>query len=306
MTYNNNTAILFLVFNRPDNTARVFNAIREAQPARLYVAADGARNEAEKAVCNEVRAIIKIDWDCELTTLYREHNLGCKLAVSSAITWFFEKEEMGIILEDDCLPSRSFFSFCSEMLERYKDDERIMHINGSNFQDGVRGSSSYYFSRMVCVWGWAGFRRVWEKYDLEMKTYPEFKRLNKIDKLPSYSKFKDYWIRSLDWTYEGKINTWDYQYGYLIFSVGGLTIVPNVNLISNIGVGADSTHTDTHPFANWPAFELNTLIHPRSIKANTAADIYAQSKEYPTLKAVPLVYRALRKIKRKFRSFLIK
>ena len=153
-----NTAVLFLIFNRLDTTKQVFEAIRQAKPPRLYIAADGARSsregEAEKVQAVREYIIQNIDWECEVKTLFREQNLGCKYAVSGAIDWFFENEEMGIILEDDCLPSQSFFWFCEELLERYKDDMRVWHIGGSNFQNGIkRGDGDYYFSKYNTFFG---------------------------------------------------------------------------------------------------------------------------------------------------------
>jgi hypothetical protein len=173
-----NTPVLFLIFNRPNTTEQVFEAIAKAKPRCLFVAADGPRTdkEGEAEKCQAVRDIIKrVDWDCEVKTLFREQNLGCKEAVSSAITWFFEQVEEGIILEDDCLPSDSFFSFCAELLEKYRDDKRIMMISGDNFQDGIqRGDASYYFSSVPWIWGWATWRRAWRLYDREMQTFPSF------------------------------------------------------------------------------------------------------------------------------------
>ena len=153
------TPVLFLVFNRPDTTAQVFEAIRQAKPPRLYVASDGAREdkEGELEKVKQVREIVsQVDWNCEVKTLFRDKNLGCKIAVSSAIDWFFEQEEMGIILEDDCLPHPTFFRFCQELLERYRDDERIGMISGNNFQFGRKCTDySYYFSMYSHIWGWA-------------------------------------------------------------------------------------------------------------------------------------------------------
>src|SRR5262249_20722231 len=157
--------VLFLIFNRPNTTARVMEAIRTAGPGRLYVAADGPRdgNADEAKRCAEVRRIAtQVDWPCEVQTLFRERNLGCRQAVSSAITWFFEQEQEGIILEDDCLPSPSFFPYCAELLARFRNDERIMCITGCNFQQDMKGYPySYYFSKYHHVWGWATWRRAW-------------------------------------------------------------------------------------------------------------------------------------------------
>ena len=157
------TPVLFLIFNRPDTTKQVFSAIQKARPPRLYVAGDGPRpeqsNEAE--ICEIVRSIAtNVDWDCEVKTLFRDHNFGCRLAVSQAISWFFENEPEGIILEDDCLPSQSFFWFCQELLEDFRNDKQVGAICGfySNELD-YKPSASYFFSRYMRVWGWAGWRR---------------------------------------------------------------------------------------------------------------------------------------------------
>ena len=169
----NISPILFLIFNRPETTKKVFSAIKEVQPPRLYIAADGPRSEQpdEADHCELARTIAtKVDWDCEVKTLFRDQNLGIRIAVSQAIDWFFEQEPEGIILEDDCLPDQSFFWFCKELLEKYRNDTRIMHIGGTNFQFGKnRTNYSYYFSRYAHIWGWASWRRAWEYYDEKLK-----------------------------------------------------------------------------------------------------------------------------------------
>ncbi len=183
--------ILLLAFNRPNQTRRVFDAIKAIQPTKFYFAADGPREgRAEEAIlCQTVRTSIleNIDWDCEVKTLFRDKNLGCKYAVSSAISWFFENEPEGIILEDDCLPDASFFPFCAELLEKYRHDDRIMMISGDNYQkDKLRTDYSYYFTRYNQIWGWASWRRVWNLYDVEMKLLPEI-----LEKGYLYDIFKD-------------------------------------------------------------------------------------------------------------------
>lgn len=182
------TPVLFLVYKRPDTTRQVFEAIRQAKPPRLYIAADGPKKdlpeEAEKV--KQVRDIVLsgVDWDCEVETLFRDENLGCKYGVSGGIDWFFENEEEGIILEDDTLPSQSFFWFCQELLERYKDDKRIMAISGDNFQNGIkRGACSYYFSRYNHIWGWASWRRAWGYYSVNMKLWPDIAKSSVIEQL---------------------------------------------------------------------------------------------------------------------------
>jgi hypothetical protein len=240
------TAVLFLVFNRPETTKQVFEAIRQAKPPRLYVAADGPRvnreGEAERA--SQVREIATaVDWPCEVKTLFRDENLGCKYAVSSAISWFFENESQGIILEDDCLPSQSFFWYCEELLIKYKEDESVYSISGdSRGSDFIQLNGDYTFCKYPLIWGWASWRRVWQNYDVEISDWP--KRRNILSK--KISKSKDatrFWMTVFSKMYKRKINTWDYQFVYLHLVGNGLCIVPRKNLVSNIGFGPDATHT---------------------------------------------------------------
>ena len=282
LTFNKNTPVLFLVFNRPHVTKKVFAEIKKAQPERLYIAADGPRDENERQVCEETRNIaINVDWDCTVIKLFRQNNLGCKQAISEAITWFFEKEEYGIILEDDCLPSQSFFGFCSQLLMRYKDDERIGHIAGINFQQGnPRGDGSYYFSRLTHVWGWAGWRRIWKDYDQNISTFHAFAQSRNIYNSESHASFAAYWLDAFSKVFSNEINTWDYQYAYLNLINNRLCIIPNKNLVSNIGVGENATHTAAHPFQNLPLDEIVSLQHPAFFIANLEADIYSQKVEY--------------------------
>lgn len=243
-----NTAVLFLVFNRLDTTKQVFEAIRKAKPPRLYVAADGAREtkegEAEKVKAVRDFVMSNIDWECEVKTLFREQNHGCKMAVSGAIDWFFENEEMGIILEDDCLPSQSFFWFCEELLEKYKDDKRIFLISGYNKQNSwKKNQNNYFFSQFGGIWGWASWKRAWNHYDLEMKDIDTFIEQNHFQNLLGKELGK---IRQ-DSIYESiivnKMNTWDYQWAYARHKNSGMACVPSVSLIENIGFGEDATHT---------------------------------------------------------------
>lgn len=274
-------AVLFLVFNRPDVTERVLAAIRAAQPPRLYIAADGARpgKPAEAIACESVRHLVcsNIDWPCSVQTLFREHNLGCKQAVSTAIDWFFKHEEAGIILEDDCLPNASFFSYCEQMLQRYRNDTRIMHINGSNIlRDWVHDPDySYYFSRYPAIWGWASWRRAWQHYDVATPLLPEIHRKNYL-----WRYFFNYlearmMLRPLWATHKGQIDTWDYQWSFTLFVQSGLSITPIVNLISNIGFGSGATHTlnTDHPWANISTKPLpQPLRHPTFVLRDAVSD----------------------------------
>ena len=238
------TAVLFLVFNRPDTTRQVFEAIRKAKPSRLYVAADGPREgklgEVERV--DEVRTIATgVDWPCEVKTLFRDKNLGCKYAVSGAITWFFEQEEHGIILEDDCLPSPSFFKFCEIMLDKYCENKSVWMINGFNPRQPGISSSEYFISQNPSVWGWASWRDRWMHYAVDMDySRKELYRSTGL-KLP------DYVIRHYDSAFydtaSGKIDTWDYQLSFLILKNNGYVIKSFANLVSNIGVYG--THSNT-------------------------------------------------------------
>ncbi|TCC97561.1 nucleotide-diphospho-sugar transferase [Pedobacter hiemivivus] len=301
--YNREDAVLFLVFNRADTTSKVFQAIKEAEPKRLYVAADGPRNVDEFQKCKLVREIAtNVTWDCELKVLFQEENLGCRVAVSNAINWFFEAEEQGIILEDDCLPSSSFFGFCSSLLEKYKDDDRIGHISGANFQNGIkRGESSYYFSRLPHIWGWASWRRAWNNYDVNMSSFASFKESD-LENLASHAPYKETWYKNLHDTYHGKIDTWDYQYSYFTIIHNYLSIAPNQNFIKNIGFGADATHTiGDHEFANLETVEIDSIVHPYFFIPNVEADLYTQQRqEYePPIKQKNVFSRTWKKIKGK-------
>jgi hypothetical protein len=247
MTEDYRAPVLFLIFNRPECTNETFTAISKAKPKKLYIAADGPRIEkqGEKELCEQTREVInRIDWDCDVKTLFRENNLGCKDAVSGAITWFFENEEMGIILEDDCLPANTFFQFCEELLVRYKDDTRIWHIDGSTFQK-LNTEASYDFSKYCLIWGWATWRRAWNKYAVEFQNFKEFKDKNVMQSIWEKPSVIKYWLNRFDLTDKSVINTWDYQWMYTVWINNGMTIRPSVSLIKNIGFGPDATHTHT-------------------------------------------------------------
>jgi hypothetical protein len=239
------TAILFLIFNRTETTKKVFETIRDYKPSKLFIAADGPREgkPGEKERCEEARKITeKIDWPCEVKRLYRDKNLGCKYAVSGAINWFFKNVEEGIVLEDDCLPNPSFFVFCEEMLEMYKDDENVMHISGSSFlPDILISGDSYYFSKYPLVWGWASWRRAWAKYSVSLKDWKQdinpqiFQNLGKIEKL--------YWANNFELVRRGILNTWDYQWVYTLFKNEGIAVNSEQNMIENIGFRENATHT---------------------------------------------------------------
>ncbi|MFM2284410.1 MAG: hypothetical protein RL222_1914 [Bacteroidota bacterium] len=242
------TPVLFLVFNRLDATKQVFAGIRDVQPKYLFIAADGPRNqvagEAEKTEAVRNYILERIDWPCEVKTLFRDTNLGCGKAVSGAITWFFEHVEEGIILEDDTLPSKSFFPYCEELLHRYRDDSRIGMISGNNFQLVPPGKYDYIFTKYVSIWGWATWKRAWSLYDYNMNSYRQQPKETE-DLLRNTFGPEEMAARSRIFvaTAEGKIDTWDHQWFFCCLLHHLLTIVPASNLISNIGFGEDATHT---------------------------------------------------------------
>ncbi len=242
------TPILFLVFNRPGATARVYEEIRKAKPLLLFIAADGPRNHREDDVenCRAVREmVLKVDWDCQVETLFQEENLGCGKAVSTAISWFFEHVEEGIILEDDCLPMPEFFPFCTELLCRFRYDNRIMQIGGNNLLPPHRRSHtySYSFSNSNIIWGWATWKRAWDYYDYHMSQYEKI-RNNEFFKKHFTSVYEEeYFNFVFKRTYHFPQITWDYQWEFARRINSGLTIVPEKNLVINIGFGNDATHT---------------------------------------------------------------
>ncbi len=269
------TPILFLIFNRPVTTKLVFETIRKAKPKQLFIAADGARVEYkdEKEQCDEARKIcLAIDWDCEVKTLFRDQNLGCGLAVSSAISWFFEHVEQGVILEDDCLPIESFFEFAEQMLKKYQDIDQVMMISGTNyFFDKLNYDTSFYFSNLVFIWGWATWKRAWEKNTYDLKGV-DLKLITNRFASKQYSKDLHCSIlRAI----KRELNTWDVQWAYSIFINKGLSIIPIKNQIQNIGyIG---THTDKNEsiFFNMPVSLIDNacIKEPIYLRANKKLDL---------------------------------
>ena len=292
--------LLFLVFNRPEPTARVFEVIKAAKPGRLYVAADGPRTgragEAERCALTRQLATA-VDWDCKVLTLFRDQNLGCKQAVSRAIDWFFEQEEEGIILEDDCVPDPSFFRFCDELLERYRLDQRVALISGDNFQFGRKyGSASYYFSRYVHIWGWASWRRTWNRYDRDAQAWPAFRDSGGLQRLLGSRRAEiRHWQNVFDKLYAGKVDTWDYQLNLAVWTQGMVSLLPQRNLVRNIGFGDGATHTTgASKFANMASDEMDfPLQHPTSFEACSEADDYTAHQ----MLVPPLGTRVLGKVK---------
>jgi hypothetical protein len=281
------SAVLFLVFNRPNTTRRVFEAIRAARPPRLYVAADGPRanrpGEAER--CAEARHIaMAVDWPCEVKSLFRDQNLGCKMGVSGGISWFFDSEEEGIILEDDVLPLPSFFAYCDELLERYRCDQRVAMISGSNLiSSHFTPKESYFFSRYAVIWGWACWRRTWQQYDVAMKLWPAWRDRGGLTAHSGGNRlFEAYWCDTFDAVYRGEIDTWDYQLVFTCSRLGSLIAVPAQNQTHNLGFGPDATHTTPgspdYVVESIPQPLDFPLVHPVDVERHEDADAVIDSK----------------------------
>lgn len=269
------TPILLLIYNRPDSTKRVFEEIRKQKPKYLYIAADGPKDgHWGKKLCTDARKIAEqIDWDCELKTLFRDKNMGCKYAVSSAISWFFDHVEEGIILEDDCLPNSSFFIYCEELLKKYKNNDKIKMICGTSYQPKPLNSETYYFSKYVHVWGWATWKRAWHLYNHSLDEEVETDRKNIITQTFKDKREQKLWENNLNLINNG-FDTWDYQWMYWIWKDDGICIIPWKNLVSNIGFGDNATHTygEQSPQSKMQQFELETIVHPVDITPNKDAD----------------------------------
>jgi hypothetical protein len=277
--FNLTTPVAFIIFNRPETTSKVFEAIRQAKPKKLFVIADGPRpnKPGEKEKCLETRSIVKqIDWDCEVHKNYSEFNLGCRNRVSSGLDWVFSNVEEAIILEDDCLPHPTFFRYCQELLERYKDNQKIIMISGNNvLHDYKYSSASYYFSEHIHIWGWATWKRVWSDYDVDMN---DFLENNSKDFYAAHVNRKisiKYWQTILNDVYNKKIDTWDYQLQYFAWKNNHLAIVPANNLVVNLGFGLEATNT-AHSGGHYSKMHLKSvtspLIHPTNIEPNIVAD----------------------------------
>ncbi|BAZ42784.1 methyltransferase FkbM [Calothrix sp. NIES-4101] len=286
-------AIALIIFNRPHTTQRVFNAIREAKPAKLFVIADGIRQHCPDDVekCAATRKIIEqADWDCEILCNYSETNLGTKKRVSSGLDWVFAQVETAIILEDDCLPHPHFFPFCEELLEYFDNDARIMTISGNNFQfaqskksHSQRHEYSYYFSRYPLIWGWATWRRAWQKYDLAMQHWEIIRDGKWLQDLLDDHRAVKYWSRIFQKCYQGNLDTWDYAWTFTSWLQNSLSIIPNTNLVTNIGFSPNALNSkavnslfDNHP-TNAISFPLK---HPPFIIRDTQADKFTQSTQF--------------------------
>lgn len=297
--------ILLIAFNRPEHLARVIARLRELQPPKVYLAVDGPRDsspsdEPQVRACRDMAA--DIDWHAEVRILFQDRNLGCGQGVSTAISWFFENEERGIILEDDVLPQRSFFGFCSELLDRYADDDRVLAVSGCNFvppENQGRPDLPYRFSQVPHIWGWATWRRVWQLHDLDMRGWN--------DRLPPRRLWKSsgkspqgyiFWKSIFDLMAAGKVDTWDMQLVFEGMVRDMWTATSNTNLVENIGFGGLATHTDqTPPYLRVPG-EMALPLADVPVELDEKADAWSRKVVFgATTKG--LVQQAVRYLRRR-------
>jgi len=275
------TAVALLLFRRPEETARVFELIREARPEKLFLIADGPRsgNDADARGCEQARAVVdEVDWDCEVVRDFADENLGLKRRIPSGLDRVFSEAEEAIVLEDDCLPHPSFFLYCEELLERYRDDERIVHIAGSQLLESPPTGASYHLSRYPHVWGWASWRRAWDLYDVDLTDWHSEERAEREARLERMFEEPDErrhwgWV----WDNSAEIDNWDAQWSYVGLN-HGWSVNPNRNLISNIGFSEDATNAVADPLgiAARPLEGIELpLEHPAALARDEDADAQA-------------------------------
>lgn len=275
------TPVILIIFNRPRLTERVFAEIANAKPRQLFVIADGPRRDRvdDDERCRETRAIIeRVDWNCEVYKNYSQVNLGCGRRPATGIGWAFEKVEEAIILEDDCVPHPTFFRFCEELLEKYRNEARVMQIAGTNLVSRQSPLPySYAFTTHLSCWGWATWRRAWKYHDMTCRSWPTFGQGNRLCEILRDQTLMNYYARFFDLAFrkKGDVDFWDYQWLFACWNQGGLSVAPNRTLITNIGWGPDATHTfgEADKRANIPLGEMVfPLKHPPAVARDKFAD----------------------------------
>lgn len=303
--------IIFLIFNRPKLTRRVFACIRAARPERFFIAADGPRADrpGEAQLCDEARSVIDgVDWPCAVKTLFREKNLGCRVAVSTAIDWFFDHEPEGIILEDDCVPDATFFPYAKELLIHYRNDERVMVIAGDHFHgDAHQPPHSYFLSRYPHCWGWASWRRAWQHYDHDMSQWPALRNTDWLLTVGDGNRdFQRYWTRIFDMAYAGKVDSWAYRWTFSCWAQSGLTILPALNLVTNIGFSEDATRTkgSDEQLDSIPIESLSfPLSHLSSMVRDYAADHWTDQHVFKQM-SVSFVMKIMLRLRRSLGKYV--
>lgn len=300
--------ILFIIFNKETETKTVFESIRKQKPVYLFIAADGPRldKEGESEKCEMVRSWVlnNIDWPCEVKTLFRTENIGCGRGPSEAISWFFEQVEEGIILEDDCLPNDSFFKFCDELLPKYRNNSNISILSSNNFQPNqpLQLDGDYYYSIFPSTNGWATWRRTWQDYDYLITIWKTLNKSEFLSFLFNENKYQLWWKQMFDFVYKTQPNDmWDFQFHFHCMQRKQLAIIPKANLVTNIGYGADATHSSDPEcyFANFKLYELEfPLRHPSKIERNYTADLFIQQNLFGEVEIISTFKRIKRIIKK--------
>lgn len=273
-----NTPLLILVYNRPLETKILINALRKIKPKKIFISSDGpTNNPLDIKKNNDVKTILKeINWTQNIQFNYLEKNYGCKESVSKAINWFFNNVKMGIILEDDCIPNKDFFSFTERMLKKYRNNKNIYAVSGNNFlKNKIKINETYYFSKYIHCWGWATWSRAWKDYNKDLIGWNNFKNSRSWKNRFNIKYEKRYWEKIFNLCYKKKIDSWAYPWLYSMWNKNGLCILPQVNLVKNIGFSINASHTFSHKKFNYPAKKLKEKItNPKIIKINTSADKY--------------------------------
>jgi hypothetical protein len=273
--------VALTIFNRIHTLERVLERLAIAQPPMLLIIGDAPRADrpSEDALVAAARRLATSPpWPCEVRTNFSDTNLGPGRRIATGLEWVFREVEEAVVLEDDCLPEPTFFDYCDELLERYRDDSRVMMISGDNYQFGQRrGDGSYYFSRSVGTHGWASWRRAFARYDFRMQGWPDLKRAGMLRRVWPSAEAVEYWERCLDQAWSRDVDTWDYQWAFAIWSRGGVQIVPEHNLVRYIGCGADSANTSDPalPFCEIPTRPISLpLVAPSTDEPVLVADMY--------------------------------
>lgn len=300
------TPILLITFNRPDHVRQVLAEILKQEPQELYICQDGARegNDMDRIKCQEVRDVIN-----ELTsayaiehknfalhTLYQEKNLGCGPGPAAGITWFFEHVEMGIIMEDDCMPHSDFFAFCEDMLNRYNENSTVQFINATLYHDRWQCDDSYGFSRYMVTGAWAAWRETWQGFDLDMHSWNAWQFRKQVKRLTNSTTEANWWYWKLKEIQAdvSKKSYWDYQMQMHLFRNNAVTIHPHKNLISNIGFDAEGTHTLSNDGrGDKKVYPILPLAHPDNITIDNALDVncFGKTQKLPAYQnAIQFVY----------------
>jgi hypothetical protein len=272
------TPVVFIIFNRPETTRKVFEQIAIAKPKKLFVIADGPRpsRHNEFQACLETRKIIdEVNWDCDVQKIYSETNLGCKNRIVSGLNIVFDCAPEVIVLEDDCVPDQSFFPYCEALLEHYRNDDRVGLISGNNFLfEKSNKNESYYFSQYPHIWGWASWRRVWNIYDPQIRRWQDKRNGDFLSKRFAKNSELLFWRKTFDKVYTNQIDTWDFQMVFSLWANNMCSIVPTINLVKNIGFGRGAAHArGASLYANIDTGAITIpLVHPKELKLNNVAD----------------------------------